>query len=85
MVLVFPGYDVQVAVRMGDLKVVRRGLKAKTPGAWEVYDLLQDRSESHDLAASRPKVIEQAVEVLKREVGENEVFPLVIPEVNTKR
>ena len=83
MVWVFPGYEGQVAVRMGDLKVLRRGLRAKAPSEWEVYDLSQDRSEAHNLAASQPEIIEQAVDVLKREVRENEIFPLTIPEVTT--
>lgn len=83
MVWVFPGYEGQVAVRLGDLKVLRRGLRAKAPSEWEVYDLSQDRSEAHNLAASQPEIIEQAVDVLKREVRENEIFLLTIPEVIT--
>ena len=32
MIWVFPEYGGQVAVRLGDFKVVRQGLKTKTPG-----------------------------------------------------
>jgi hypothetical protein len=46
MVRVFPEYGGQVAVRIGDLKVMRRDVKTKKPAPWEVYDLSQDRGES---------------------------------------
>ena len=79
LVWVFPEYGGQVAVRMGSLKVVRQGLKTKTVGPWEVYDLGNDRGEQHDLAKARPEVVRQAEEVLRREVAANPVFPLEIP------
>jgi arylsulfatase A len=83
MVWVFPETGGQVAVRIGDMKVVRQGLKTKKPGAWEVYDLSKDPGEANDLAASRGDVVQQAEEILRREVSENKVFPLQIPGVNT--
>jgi arylsulfatase len=70
-----------VAVRLGNLKVVRQGLKTKSPGGWEVYDIHQDRAETHNLATTHPEVIQQAEAVLRREVAENAVFPLSIPGV----
>lgn len=79
MVWVFPEYGGQVAVRMGDFKVIRQGLKTKKPGPWEVYDLAQDAGETSDLAETRSDLIDQAKEVLRREVDENELFPLPIP------
>jgi arylsulfatase A len=82
MIWVFPEYGGQVAVRMGDFKVVRQGLKTKKPGAWEVYDLAQDRGETNDLAATRSDLIRQVKELLRREVSENELFPVPIPGVN---
>jgi arylsulfatase A-like enzyme len=83
MIWVFPEYGGQVAVRLGDFKVVRQGLKTKTPGAWEVYDLSHDRAETNNLAATRGELIERAEELLRREVSDNAVFPLSIPGVNT--
>ena len=82
MVWAFPEYGGQVAVRIGDFKVVRQGLKTKTPGSWEVYDLAKDRSEAHDLATSRADLIQQAEVILRREVADNVIFPLAIPGVN---
>jgi arylsulfatase A len=81
MIWVYPEYGGQVAARLGDFKVLRRGLKTQSPGAWEVYDLSQDRGEANDLAAQRPDLIQQATELLEREVDENEVFPVPIPGV----
>ncbi len=83
MVWVFPEYGGQVAVRLGDFKLVRQRLKTESPGAWEVYDLSRDPAEAHDIAASHPGLIRQAEAVLRREVDGNKVFPLPIPGVNT--
>lgn len=82
MVWVFPEYGGQVAVRIGDMKVVRQGLKTKKPGPWEVYDLGRDQAEEHDVVAAHADVVRQAIEILRREVSDNARFPLVIPEVN---
>lgn len=43
-------HEGNAAVRVGDLKLVRRGRE----GAWELYDMSTDRTELHDLAASQP-------------------------------
>jgi len=82
MLWVFPEYGGQVAVQIGDFKLVRQNLKTKTPGPWEVYDLSKDIGEAHDLAASRADLIAQAEEILRREVAENTIFPLAIPGIN---
>jgi len=82
MVWVFPEYGGQVAVRIGEMKVVRQGLKTRTPGEWEVYDLTKDRGETTDLSADHPELIQQAIEILKEETAENEAFPVPIPGVN---
>ena len=63
--------------------MVRQGLKTKTPGTWEVYDLAKDQGETTDLAAERVDLIQQAEEILRREVADNPVFPLTIPGVTT--
>ncbi len=83
MIWVFPEYGGQVAVRIGEVKLVRQNLKTKSPGAWEVYDLSKDSGETTNLASTRPDLIRQAEELLRREVSENPVFPVPIPGVNT--
>ncbi len=82
MVWVFPEYGGQVAVRIGDFKVIRQQLNSKSPGPWEVYDLSNDHGEQHDLAASRQYLVQQAIEILRRETSGNKIFPVSIPEVN---
>jgi arylsulfatase A len=82
MIWVFPEYGGQVAVRVGDIKIVRQGLKTKTPSEWEVFDIAQDPFEQNNLASTRPDAIRQAEEILRREVAENSTFPLKIPGVN---
>ena len=80
MVWVFAGYGGQLAVRLGDWKLVRqRVLRAPDEGAWELYDLAADPTESHDVAAEHPGVVERAVRLLRRETDENELFPVPIP------
>lgn len=43
-------HEGNAAVRVGDLKLVRTGRN----GTWELYDLLKDRTEQHDLATAQP-------------------------------
>ncbi len=83
MIWVFPEYGGQVAVQLGQFKLVRQGLKTKTPGAWEVYDLSKDHAEATDLAGTHTKLIQETEDLLRREVTENTVFPVPIPGVNT--
>ena len=81
MVWVYPEYGGQVAVRIGDFKVVRPDLMTKKPGDWEVYDIAKDRGEKTDLAATRKDLIGAAIKLLKTEVSPNANFPLTIPDV----
>ena len=81
MVWVFTEYGGQVAVRIGNFKVVRQGLRTAKPGPWEVYDLSQDRGEQRDLAAARPDLVSEARSVLAREMAPNEIFPLSMPDL----
>lgn len=82
LIWVFPEYGGQVALRLGDFKLVRKNLKTRMPGPWEVYDLSRDRGETNDHAADHADLIARAEEILRREVSENEIFPLPIPGVN---
>ncbi len=63
------------AVRFGkDLqwKAIKNGPKAKL----ELYDLIKDPSEKVNLAESQPKIVEQAIELMKASHGENPDWPL---------
>jgi hypothetical protein len=46
-----------------------------------VYDLANDRAETRNLAAEQSDLIQQAKDVLQREVDENDIFPLTIPDL----
>lgn len=80
MVWIYPEYGGQVAVIMGDLKVLRRGLNSQKPGPWEVYNVAEDPAEATNLAKSRPELVERAIEILKEQSSPNELFPLSIKE-----
>ena len=54
----FPGYGGQHAVLAGRWKLVRRGLRKKGNSAWELYDLVEDPTESRDLAGAHPELVE---------------------------
>ncbi|MBB5038152.1 arylsulfatase [Prosthecobacter dejongeii] len=82
MLWVFPEYEGQVAVRLGEFKGVRQRLKTKSPGPWEIYDLAQDPGETTDIAAQHSELIQQAERVLKSEMSENALFPLKVPGIN---
>ena len=47
------------ALRHGDWKITAAGADA----AWELYDLSQDRSEMHDLAAKQPEKVNELAEL----------------------
>ena len=79
MVWVFPEYGGQVAVRIGDYKIVRCNLnKPKQIGLWEVYDLAHDRNETTNIARQHPELVQAALDILKKEATENPVFPVQI-------
>ena len=83
MLWIFPEYGGQMAVRMNNMKAVRRNLKASKAkrSPWEVYDLANDPAEEIDLAEKRPDIIAAAVKVLRQQITPNSVFPMPRPEM----
>jgi arylsulfatase A len=79
MLWVFPEYGGQIAIRIGEFKLVRQQLASKAPGAWEIYNIAQDRSESRDIAKEHPELIQKAESLLTTEVSENKIFPMKHP------
>ncbi|MGE3175080.1 MAG: arylsulfatase [Planctomycetota bacterium] len=51
----FPGYGGQLAMRAGDWKAVRRGLRKDPDAPIELYDLAADPGEQRDAAADHPE------------------------------
>jgi arylsulfatase A len=83
MIWTFAGYGGQIAVRIGDMKVVRQKVSSKKPGPWEVYDLASDIGETTDLSTRHPELVKQAIAILKKEMSPNDIFPLTIPGGNS--
>lgn len=75
----FPSYGGQVAIRMGDWKVVRQNLKNKKEPTLELYDLKNDPTETTNVAKNHPEIIEKASEIFKRERETPEMENFRIP------
>ncbi len=52
-------HEGNAAVRVGDMKLVRKGLES----AWELYDMQTDRTELNDLAPSQPEKVKELSEL----------------------
>ncbi len=75
----FPGYGGQQALRIGPWKAVRQNiLKRNNPDPLkiELYDLNEDISESHDVAALHPGVLSQACAVFAQQHRPSALFPM---------
>ena len=60
------------AVRQGDWKLVAKGAQ----GAWELYNIRDDRSELHDLAAGQPERVKAMSDLWQRYAERAMVLPL---------
>ena len=64
----FPSYGGQVAIRMGDWKVVRQNLKDdKKEATIELYNLKEDPIESINVASAHPEILEKAAKIFEQE------------------
>ncbi len=61
------------ALREGQWKVVAKG----PGGPWELYDMKNDRTESHDLAAAQPARVKEMTERWETWAQKNEVLPWI--------
>ncbi len=75
----FPSYGGQVAMRMGDWKVVRRHLKDKKPPTLELYNLKNDPTEQINVAEEHPEILQKAAEIFERERDSPELENFKIP------
>jgi len=60
------------AVRVGDWKLVARGINGK----WELYNLADDRTELHDLATQQPDHVAELANLWEQWAHHASVFPL---------
>ncbi|MDX9882944.1 MAG: arylsulfatase [Prolixibacteraceae bacterium] len=59
----------QYAVRIGNWKgVYSGGFGRNSPKSWKVYDLSTDESESNDLAAQHPELVEKFEQIAKQRI-----------------
>ncbi len=63
----FPSYGGQVAIRMGDWKVVRQNLKNEKKPTLELYNLKEDPTETTNLADAHPEILQKAAAIFKSE------------------
>jgi len=78
----FPSYGGQVAMRMGDWKVVRQNLNNSEKPTLELYNLKDDPTETNNIAASHPDILKKAAEIFKRERTSPELEIFEIPLVD---
>ena len=57
---------------------MRRDLMTKSPGAWEVYNVVDDPAETTNLAEQNPEIIVKARAILREQTSPNEQFSLAI-------
>jgi arylsulfatase len=75
----FPEYGGQVALRMGDWKVVRQHLKENERATLELYNLAMDPGESVNVADEHPDILEHAAAIFAKEHQKAEVERFHIP------
>ncbi|SEP99116.1 arylsulfatase [Hyunsoonleella jejuensis] len=76
----YPEYGGQVAIRMGDWKVVRQNLKNKKKApTLELYNLKEDPSENNNIAEKHPEIIKKAEAIFANEHQDAELERFRIP------
>lgn len=63
----YPENGGQLAVRMGNWKGVKKNVRKNPDGAWELYDLSKDPTESNNLANQYTAVVEEMKAIATRE------------------
>lgn len=76
----FPAYGGQVAVRMGDWKAVvqnllPQGKRPAQPWKIELYNLKEDISESNDVAAHHPDIVDRMDQIMREQHTPSTEFP----------
>ncbi|MGB5170828.1 MAG: arylsulfatase [Eudoraea sp.] len=75
----FPSYGGQVALRMGDWKVLRQNLLNEETPTLELYNLREDPTEKQNLAALHPEILQKAADIFNNERKEPELEDFKIP------
>lgn len=79
MIWEFNGYGGIVAIRDGQWKALRRGLKSKKLQDWELYNIETDRGEKKNMASKHPEVVQRLEKVWldSRTIQPNFPIPMV--------
>lgn len=75
-----------VAVRMGEWKGVKTGMRKNKNVVWQIFNLKSDSAEKTDVAAQHPKLIQQFDEIVAKE-HQAPIFPeweFIKPNANIK-
>lgn len=75
----FPEYGGQLAIRMGDWKVVRQHLKDKEKPTLELYNLAKDPTETTNVANEHPEILEKAAVIFEQEHRKPELERFQMP------
>ena len=75
----FPEYGGQVAIRMGDYKLIRRNLKNSEPPTLELYDIFEDPQEKINIAHLHPNILSRAEKIFLNEHSPPEIELFKIP------
>jgi two-component sensor histidine kinase len=63
----YPEKGGAVAIRMGNWKAIKNGLKKNPDAAWELYDLATDKSEERDVASAHQDLLPTFDAIVKKE------------------
>ncbi|MGV3767777.1 MAG: arylsulfatase [Chitinophagaceae bacterium] len=63
----YPEKNGQLAIRMGNWKAVKTGLKKNPANTWQLFDLRADRCETTDIAGKHPELLKQFDAIVEKE------------------
>ncbi|MCW1953547.1 MAG: arylsulfatase [Flavobacteriia bacterium] len=75
----FPEYGGQLAIRMGDFKLVRQHLKDSLAPTLELYDLKNDPEELYNVADKHPDILKKAAIIFEQSHSKAEIERFHIP------
>ncbi len=75
----FPSYGGQVALRMGDWKLIRQNLNNGEPATVELYNLKNDPAETFNLAEKHPEILQKGAKFFEKERQRPELENFQIP------